>query len=123
MSQKTRRQSISRRALFITNVVLIVIPVLVVGLLIEIGAQPDSRFRPILMVVFAVEAVIFLLPSSWLPSGGIRPMGTLITARELRTFMQENRALARDRPWGSERVAIGPAIAFVVTALSFVLAH
>jgi hypothetical protein len=123
MSQKTRRQQISRRALFITNVVLIVIPVLVVGLLIEIGAQPASRFRAILMVVFAVEAVIFLLPSSWLPSGGIRPMGTLITARELRTFMQENRALARDRPWGSERVAIGPAIAFVVTALSFVLAH
>lgn len=123
MSPETRRQSISRRALFLTNVVLIVIPVLVVGLLIEIGAQPASRFRPILMGVFAVEAVIFLLPSSWLPSGGIRPMGTLITARELRTFMQENRALARDRPWGSERVAIGPAIAFVVTALSFVLAH
>lgn len=123
MSQKTRRQPISRRALVITNVVLIVIPVLVVGLLVELGAQPASRFRPILLVVFTLEAVIFLLPSSWLPSGGIRPMGTLITARELRTFMQENRALARDRPWGSERVAIGPAIAFVVIALSFLVAH
>jgi hypothetical protein len=123
MSLKTRRQPISRRAVFITNVVLMVIPVLVVGLLVEIGAQPAGRFRPILMVVFAVEAVVFLLPSSWLPSGGVRPMGTLITARELRTFMQENRALARDRPWGSERVAIGPAIAFVVIALSFLVAH
>jgi hypothetical protein len=123
MSGHAHRQAISRRALVITNAVLILLPLVVVGLLVQVGAQPASRFRSILLVVFAVEAVIFLLPSSWLPTGGVRAPGTLITAREFRTFMQETRAMARDRPWGSEKVAIGPALAFVLVALSFLVAR
>lgn len=117
----TRAQPISRRTLVITNVLLVVLPLLAVGILVAIGAQPPSHVRPILLVVLGVEAVIFLVPSSWLPTGGIRPMGSLITAREFKTFMQETRAMARDRPWGSERIAIGPGLAFVLVAASFLV--
>lgn len=121
MSRGTRRQPMSRRTLVITNAVLALLPVLVIGALIAIGAQPANRFRPVLLVIFAVEAVVLLLPSSWLPTGGVRPMGSIISAREFRAFMQENRAMARDRPWGLERVAIGPGAAFLVLALSFLV--
>lgn len=117
----SRRQPISRRSLLITNAVLVLVPVLVVGVLIAIGLQPATHLRPILLAIFGLEVLIFLLPSSWLPSGGVRPMGSMISAREFRTFMQETRAMARDRPWGSERVAIGPALAFVVVAVSFLV--
>lgn len=111
----------SRRALVLTNLVLVTLPLIAVGLLVAIGAQPASRVRTILLVVFALEALIFLLPSSWVRTGGIRPYGGgFISPGEFRTFMREGRATVEKRPWTTEVVAIGPGLAFIAVALSFV---
>jgi hypothetical protein len=45
----------------------------------------------------------------------------MLSAAEFQTFMQENRAMARNRGWGTELAAIGPGLAFVAIALSFLL--
>jgi hypothetical protein len=116
-----RNQAPSGRALVLTNLVLVLLPLLVVGALVAIGLQPASRVRSILLFVFGVEAAILLLPSSWIRTGGVRPYGGMLSAAEFQTFMQENRAMARNRGWGTELAAIGPGLAFVVIALSFLL--
>ncbi len=116
-----RRQVPSRRGLVLTNLVLVLLPLVVVGALVAIGAQPASRVRSILLFVFGVEAAILLLPSSWIRTGGVRPFGGMISAGEFKAFMQENRAMAKNRAWGTELAAIGPGLAFVVIALSFLL--
>lgn len=118
------RQRPSRRAVIVTNVVVVMLPVIVLGFLVAIGVQPATRVRPILLVVFAVEALIFLLPSSWIPTGGVRPYGGgFISSGDFRAFMREGRATAEKRPWGTELVAIGPGIAFVAMALSLLFFH
>lgn len=116
-----RHEPPSRRSFVITNLVLVLVPLLVVGILVAAGAQPASRVRSILMVVFGVETLILLLPSSWIRTGGVRPFGGLISPGEFRAFMRENRAMAQSRPWGTELAAIGPAAAFVLVALSFLV--
>jgi len=114
----------SRRALVITNAVVVMLPLLGVALLVATGAQPASRVRPILLVVFGLEALIFLLPTSWMRTGGIRPYGGgFISPAEFRTFMREGRAAAEKRPWTTEPVAIGPGVAFLAVALSFLFFH
>jgi hypothetical protein len=114
------QQSPSRRALLLTNVVVVTLPLIAVGLLVAIGAQPASRVRSILLVVFALEALIFVLPTSWVRTGGIRPYGGgFISPGEFRTFMREGRAAVDKRPWTIELVAIGPGLAFIAVALSF----
>jgi len=118
-----RNQVPSGRALVLTNLVLVLLPLLVVGALVAIGLQPASRVRSILLFVFGVEAAILLLPSSWIRTGGVRPYGGMLSAAEFQTFMQENRAMARNRGWGTELAAIGPGLAFVAIALSFLLAR
>ncbi len=116
-----RNQAPSGRALVITNVALVLLPLVVVGALVAIGAQPASRVRSILLFVFGVEAAILLLPSSWIRTGGVRPYGGMLSASEFKAFMQENRAMAQNRAWGTELAAIGPGLAFVAIALSFLL--
>ena len=118
-----RNQAPSGRALVLTNLVLVLLPLLVVGALVAIGLQPASQVRSILLFVFGVEAAILLLPSSWIRTGGVRPYGGMLSAAEFQTFMQENRAMARNRGWGTELAAIGPGLAFVAIALSFLLAR
>ncbi len=116
-----RNQLPSPRALILTNIVLVLLPLLVVGVLVATGAQPASRFRSILLFVFGVEAAILLLPSSWIRTGGVRPYGGVLDAGEFKAYMHENRGMARNRPWGTELAAIGPGLAFVAIALSFLL--
>jgi len=116
-----RNQAPSGRALVLANVILVLLPLVVVGVLVAIGLQPASRARSILLFVFGVEAAILLLPSSWIRTGGVRPYGGMLNADEFKAYMQENRAMAQNRAWGTELAAIGPGLAFVALALSFLL--
>jgi hypothetical protein len=116
-----RNQAPGGRALVLTNVILVLLPLVVVGALVATGLQPASRARSILLFVFGVEAAILLLPSSWIRTGGVRPYGGMLNADEFKAFMQENRAMAQNRAWGTELAAIGPGLAFVALALSFLL--
>src|SRR5207245_3233887 len=97
---------------------LVLLPLVVLGALVAIVLQPASQARSILLFVFGVEAAILLLPSSWIRTGGVRPYGAMLNAAEFKAYMQENRAMAQNRGWGTQLAAIGPRLASVASALT-----
>jgi hypothetical protein len=109
-------------AIAIWDLILVGVP-LTIGAILALNNWPFANIRILLAGIFLAELFFVLVPASWYAAGA----GPTSTSPQRQPTYDEFKAAADQRrasvgmPVGLDPIAIGPAIALLVIAVSFAL--